>query len=202
MAERLEGKSGSNVSNEVIASFALEADRAQREIDEASGRKRSVLKRAKAAGVNTKALLEALRMKRDDEDRAKLDMRDTIRYTGVIAPSVKLTQTDLFDSLDTRPLNDRMQAQVLEWEAEQNGYAVGLNGGGREECPFDATTPNCLAWYRGWERGQRVIAERMDENAKKADGRLTKRRGGRDKAAGEDVQPDPRQTDIEDQIEA
>ena len=58
----------SNISDEVIASYAIEADRAQRDIDEATGRKRSVLKRAKSDGIKTRLLLAAIKMKRQDPD--------------------------------------------------------------------------------------------------------------------------------------
>lgn len=198
MAPRLE-TAKSNVTNEAIAQFAIEADQAQREIDEATGRKRAVLKRAKGAGVNTKALLSALGMKREDEEMVRLQMRDTIRYAQIVVPAVKLNQDDLFGGIETRALKPKVQAQVLAWDAEQEGYNAGLTGGDRADSRYPEGTPGATQFFKGFIRGQAVIAARMGPDEKKASTSLSKNRDGRMAAAGEagDEQNDG-QTDIED----
>mgnify|MGYP000046402635 CR=1 FL=1 len=176
MAPRLD-PNVSNVSNEVIASFAIEADQAQRDIDEASGRKRAILKRAKGQGVKTDIILAVLAMKKQDEADVLARMRDTLRYAAIIVPNVKLSQADLFDTLDTKPLNARSRADVQEWEAERKGYECGLIGGSMGDCVYAPGTEARVHFERGFVRGQTVIADRMGENAKKADPSRTKRRG-------------------------
>ena len=200
MAPRLEAAK-SNVTNEAIAQFAIEADQAQREIDEASGRKRAVLKRAKGAGVNTKALLTALGMKRDDEERVRLDMRDTIRYAHIVAPAVKMSQDDLFGGFETRALKPKVQAQVQAWEAEQEGYTAGLNGGDRSDSRFPEGSPGSAQFFKGFLRGQSVIAARMGPDEKKASASLVKNRDGKMAAAGDEgegMDQHDGQTDLED----
>ena len=178
MALRLDPAT-SNVSNEVIAGYAVEADRAQRDIDEATGRKRSVLKRAKAEGVKTRVLLAAIKMKRQDPDEVALEMRDSIRYVNIITPGVRLTQAELFTGEDaTRPLNVKVQAEVQAWQAEAGGYADGKQGGHLNDSPHQVGTEARVHYERGWLRGQAVIANEMAPNAKKADPSRTKRRGG------------------------
>ena len=198
MAPRLEN-APSNVTAESIARFAIEADQAQREIDEATGRKRSVLKRAKGAGVNTRALLAALVMKREDEDRATLEVRDTIRYAQIIAPAVKLSQADLFTD-EMRPLKPKIRAEVDAWDAELEGYNNGLNGGSMDDARFPQGTPHHSLFFKGFMRGQAVIAARMGPDEKKADASLVKNRTGKMAAAADDAgdMPPPEQTDLED----
>lgn len=201
MADRLEQAPGSNVSNEAIAQFAIEAGKAQREIDEATGRKRAVLKRAKAAGVDTKALLAALALKKLDPDVVLQQQRDLIRYVGIIAPYVPMTQAELFQGLDTAPLAERAAQDMTTWEAEERGYNAGIAGGGMDDCPFEPGTPAYVAFHEGFIRGQSVIAERMGPaGATQARTSRTKRRSGRDKAAGADTDDDPRQTDLEEAV--
>lgn len=192
MAPRLHTKD-SNVSAELVAAYGIEVGKARRELDEASGRHRAVLKRAKAAGVDTKTLIEVLGMKRQDEDAVRLDMRTRLRYAAILAPGIPLKQSDLFDNLPSKPLNQKAAGAQLEWEAEQKGYDTGLNGGGLEDAVYAKGTPAFVAFARGYERGQAVIAERMGENSKQADSRLTKRRG-KMAAAGDDSNDDVGET--------
>ena len=182
----------SNVSNEVIASYAIEVDRAQRDIDEASGRKRAVLKQAKSDGIKTKVLLAAIRMKKQDPDEVASEMRDAIRYANIIAPGVRLTQAELFSASDApTALNAKTQGRVQDWDAEQRGYESGLNGGTMEDCVFAPGTEGRVHFQHGYVRGQTVIAERMGETAKTADPSRTKRRGGN----GLHVVPDQKELD-------
>ena len=179
----------SNVSDEVIASYAVEADRAQRDIDEATGRKRSVLKRAKSDGIKTRVLLAAIKMKKQDPDEVALEMRDSIRYANIIAPGVRLTQAELFSASDApTALNAKTQGKVQDWDAEQRGYESGLNGGTMDDCVFAPGTEGRVHFQQGFVRGQTVIADRMGENAKKADPSRTKRRGGKPDPAHDDGQ--------------
>lgn len=203
MAPRLSAVGSSNVSNELIASFDVEVSRAQREIDEATGRKRAILARAKKSGIKTKALLAAQRLRKDDSETANMELRDLLRYAGVIAPGIEFSQASLFDGMDDRPLNAKVQGQVQDWDAEQAGYDAGLNGGALEDSPFPAGSEAQTHYHTGYTRGQRVIAERMGDNARQADAGLTKRRG----RAAEAPEPEPdaderRQIDLEDAIQA
>lgn len=198
MAERLEGRK-SNVSNELIASFAIECEQAQREIDEASGKKRAVLKRAKASGLNTKALLAAISIKKQDDDTTKTEERDRLRYAAIIVPGGPWKQEELFADLDLRPLNRKAQAAQTDWEMEMTGYQAGRDGHDKSANPHHAGTPGFVKWQAGWQRGQLHLANTSDpeSNSKVADIGKAKRRSGRDKAA----EPEE-QTDLEDAVAA
>ena len=187
MAARLDPQE-SNVSNEAIAAIAIEVDQAQREIDEATGRKRSILKRAKSQGIKNDILLSVIAMKKQDEIDVQAKLRDTLRYARVIVPHIKLTQADLFGGLDERPLNAKTQGAVKDWEAEQKGYENGMAGGTMDDCVYAPGTEARVHYQRGYVRGQTVIADRMGDNAKKADPSLVKRRGGKKAAAGDDTE--------------
>lgn len=187
MAPRMDTTPPSNVSSEVIAGYAIEYDRAQREKDEAVGRARAILKRAKSAGVKTKLLIAALAQKKQDPDELRIEMRDSIRYCNIIVPLAKLTQADLFNDAE-RPLNSKTQAQMQTWEAEQKGYDCGLIGGTMDDAVFAPGTPAYAAFQTGFTRGQTVIAERMGENSKQADSGLKKRRGKKAAAADDSEQ--------------
>lgn len=199
MADRLDQPAPGNVSNEVIAGFAIEADRAQRAIDEASGKKRAILKRAKAAGVDCDALLAALRAKKRDPDEVRIALRNALRYSGILAPGAKLTQDDLF-GLDERPLNNKVRGEMGAWDADQAGYEAGKAGGQLDDSPYPAGSEAQAHYHTGWSRGQAVIAERMGEHARKADTGRTKRRGKA--AAANDGGDEEDQTELEDAVAA
>lgn len=179
MADRLNPTALPNVSNELIASFAMEADLAQRDIDEAASRKRAVLKRASRAGVRTKTLLAALALRKGDPDEALAELRDLLRYTTVLAPGINFSQTSLFDALDTRPLNEAVQAELLIWDADREGWDCGLAGGSPDDATYAPGSPAANAFIVGFHRGERAAAEKLGENAKQADASRTKPRRGK-----------------------
>lgn len=195
MAPRLDASTQSNTSNEVIVGFALEVARAKRDKDEATGRERAILKRAKAAGVDNEQMLQALQMRKVDAEDVVKKMQTQIRYLNIIHGGVTLTQADLF-GVEQRPLNKKATGAVQAWEAEERGYDCGLNGGGIEDAVYAPGTEAHANFARGFERGQTVIAERMGDNSKKADMSLTKRRGK--KAAAADDSEDPPEDDARD----
>lgn len=202
MAPRLDPAPSSNVSNEVIASYDVELSRAQRDIDEANGRKRAILARAKKSGIKTKTLLAAQRLRQNDNGTANMEMRDLLRYVRIVAPGIDFTQGSLFDGLDDRPLNTKAQGAVLDWQAEQEGYVAGLNGGALDDSPFPEGSEAHMHYHTGFSRGQRVIAERMGDNARQADAGLTKRRTtSREARQARQSDDDARQVDLEDAIE-
>ena len=185
MAARLEPQD-SNVSNEVIAAFAIEVNKAQRDIDEATGRRRAILKRSKADGVKNDILLSVIKMKKQDEDEVRARLRDVLRYAKVIVPHIKLGQADLFDGVDDRPLNTKAQGASQDWTANERGYETGLAGGSMDDCVFAAGTEGRVHFEQGFWRGQAVIADRMGQGVKKADPSLFKKRAG----IGQRPQPD------------
>lgn len=198
MARRLdEEPRKSNVSNELIASFGIEVEQAQREIDEATGRKRSVLKRAKESGLNTKQLLAAISLKKQDADTMIQDERDRLRYARVIAPAGPWTQEDLFGGLDLKPLSRKAQSAQNEWEWEREGYRAGLDGRDKSDNPHVQGAPAHVKWLAGWQRGQLQLATSGDDGGKVASLARRKPRTGKD-AAAEQGAEDREQTDLED----
>lgn len=177
MAERLDPKPRSNVSNEVIAAGGMELDRAQRDIDEATGRKRAILKRLSGSGIKTKPLLAALALRKKDEDSALSDMRDMLRYVHIVAPGIDMSQASLFDDLDVRPLGSATQSEVDCWNAHLAGYEAATEGTGLDDANYEAGSDAQARFHEGYDRGARIAADKMEPNAKQADASRTKKRG-------------------------
>lgn len=193
MADRLNPPALPNVSNELIASFAMEADLAQRDIDEASSRKRSVLRRASRAGVRTKVLLAALSFRKGDPDDAVAELRDLLRYVNVLAPSINFSQSSLFDALDIRPLNEAAQLEIEGWNAHLAGYDAGVAGEGLDDAPYEPHSAAHDRYHEGYDRGSRIGAERLEPGTTMADpDRVKPKRRGKPE---HDV-------DLEDAVEA
>ena len=163
MADRTNSRALPNVSNELIASFAMEADLAQRDIDEASGRKRAVLKRASRVGIRTKTLLAALSLRKGDPDEALAEFRDLLRYATVVAPQIDLSQGSLFDALDIGPLNETTQNEVECWNAHLLGYDAGIAGDAMDDTAYETGSEAHSRYHEGYSRGSQLSAERRPD---------------------------------------
>ena len=169
----------SNVPNETWLQFIREAGATKRDIEEASGRHRSVMKRAKAAGCNPKILALAIAAKRQDSAVVLSEVRDTVRVLNLVG--VEMTQVDLFGSW-TPEVSEKEADAFDQHTAEDFGYRSGKAGQDRAANPNEPGTPFHVAWDAGWIRGQAVIAEQMGPDKKQVTAR--KERPARTAATG------------------
>jgi hypothetical protein len=164
------------VPPEVILSFRRELAGARREIAEAQGRHRAVVKRAKSEGVNVKAMSEVISNHALDQDEVTRHYRDVFRY-GTITGAAYATQTDMFGDagVDT-DVKDSAAIEQREWEAGEAGYAAGKGGVPIDNCPHVAGSPLNQIWCKRWHAGQAAIAGEMGPDETSPVGRS---RGGR-----------------------
>lgn len=155
-----------NVPNETWLEFIREASATKRSIEEATGRHRAVMKRAKAAGCNPAIIASAIAAKRKDAAIVLSEVRDTVRVFNLVG--IPLEQHDLFGSWS--PLVTDKAAEAHDrFTADERGYDAGKAGQDRAGNPFTPGSPFHADWDAGWIKGQAAIAERMHSNAKQAD---------------------------------
>lgn len=158
----------SNVPNETWLQFVREASATKREIEEASGRHRSVMKRAKAAGCNPKIIALAIASKRQDPAIVSNEIRDTVRVLNLVG--VTMTQTDLFAGWSPE-VTEKAAMEHDHFTADERGYDAGKAGQDRDGNPFEPGSPFHVAWDAGWLKGQAAIAAAMAPGATQASAR-------------------------------
>lgn len=156
----------SNVANETILQFVREASATKREIEEASGRHRAVMKRAKAAGLNPKVIALAIGAKKQDPAVVLSEVRETVRTLNLVG--IEMTQGSLFGGWAPQ-VTEKAAQEFDRFTADDRGYEAGKAGQDRGGNPFTPGSPFHQDWDSGWVRGQAAIAERMAPNAKQAD---------------------------------
>lgn len=156
----------SNVANETWLEFIREASATKRGIEEASGRHRAVLKRAKAAGCNPAIIAAAIAAKRKDHAVVMGEVRDSVRVFNLVG--ITIAQTDLFGGWAPE-VTEKAAADHDMFTAEERGYDAGKAGQDRHGNPFTAGSPFFQEWDSGWVKGQAAIAERMAPGASQAD---------------------------------
>jgi hypothetical protein len=161
----------SNVSDNTLQKHIKALAAAKEALDEANGEYRAKLKAAKADGCNQKSLIAALTSRKRDVEAVRLDLRDYVRYLGLL--SMAMTQQDLFGNDDRNAPPD---AELSAWQAGQDGATAGKMGRARDDHPYEAGSEHQAAWDKGWLRGQKSIAKGLNGNTKIASTRR-KRRG-------------------------
>lgn len=178
MAEKLNEtaseRTKSNVSNKLISDYMREAAESKRAIDEATAVHRTILKRAKASGVNQRALLEALSARKNDPDKVIMEMKDTIRYLEI--GGIPLSKSGLFDNLTAEPVDERTQEERGLWAAEEAGYNCGIANGARDDNVFAPGLPTHAKWDEGFLRGKKALAGQTTAADKPASTRRTRNR--------------------------
>ncbi len=155
-------KGQSNVSHETWVEYSKLLNASLRELEEASGAHRAVVKKAKAAGVNPNAILAALRAKRKEETVIAQELRDYVRALHV--NRVTISANDVYGGWETPAPTPEDDA----YDAEQRGYQAGTGNGLREDNPFAAGSEQHAEWDRGWRKGQEALAKQLGDNAKAA----------------------------------
>lgn len=168
MAERIDNTPKSNLSPNTFLELFRELGIAQREIDAATGRKRAILKRAKAAGIDLDALALMQRLAKLETDEAAMRLRNLARYSAWANMPIG-TQADLFGATDDQRPTEKAQAEHNEWQADDAGYQAGKAGDSIDNNPHPAGTPFYDRWRQGWHKGQEVLAHKLAANAAEED---------------------------------
>jgi hypothetical protein len=158
------GKPDGMVSPEVVLEARREITGSKSRLETAQGDHRNVCKRWKNQGVNVKALIEVIQLRRQEPETTVAHFRDVFRY-GRIEKAEFALQLDLFNQVrDTEPTG-KAREQHQEFEAEEAGYIAGRRGFGQEAAPGRPGDKNHTLYLRGWKRGQSQIAKQLGKNA-------------------------------------
>lgn len=131
-----------------------------RKLAEAQADHRNAMKRAKAAGVNNKAMTEAIAMTKEDQVVVEAHHRDLVRYLAWLGSPLG-TQGALFGVSDdaARP-TEKAQTEHTAWAAKEAGYEAGASGTARDQCPYEPGSPLHAQWDEGWREGEtRIIRD-------------------------------------------
>jgi hypothetical protein len=152
----------SNVTAGLVQHWGRELSKTQMAVTEAMGVHRSRVKAAKNAGVDTKALLAGLQMRKRDPEEVMAEVKNGLRYLAFLGLPIG-AQAGLFsnDGEIADQLTDTERAQQAEWEAQVAGYSAGRAGQHRDANPHPPGTPHHVAWDEHYLKGQAAIAAEM-----------------------------------------
>lgn len=168
----------SGPTNEDKLAAIREMKRLGRAKDEAQGVYRSTLKRFKAEGHNTVAILETIKAERRDPDEVAAEMKETLH---LMALRQVITWDEMFKAADDQNVTQRARDDDDMWDADEKGYRAGRNGADRAENPYDAGSERADEWDRSWAKGQASIAAEMGPQGEQAS--AAKKRPARKAAA-------------------
>jgi ribosome modulation factor len=157
----------SNVPAETILHYTHELTRTKRRVDEATSAHRLTVKRAKADGVPTDAILESIAWARLEPEVRRQKMVDRVRVESARYPQSGEILTDLLGRLDTR-VSEKMRFTDTLFDAEQKGYQAGKFAVPVDDCPYDPGTEHAQTWRHFWGQGQAANAAQLGEHAKQA----------------------------------
>lgn len=159
-------KPGSNaLSNDEQAEIMRQYRQQKRVCESENGVLRSIVKRAKTGGMNTKAMIAAVNATKIDPDEVADNLRDQIHLMSVLR--VPITMEQLFADFDAS-VTDKTRREDDLWDAEDKGYRAGRHGVKVEECPYDAGTELHVHWMQEWNKGQAAIARELGPDVKMA----------------------------------
>lgn len=181
MAKALTDKA-SNVSDGTIKQHIREVTTLKEAAESAHGEYRAALKAAKADGVDTKELTEALKARKREPEDVVRSLHTRIRYLALV--NIPVHQMDLFGGAASigpavvadEDLNEE-DAEHARWEAQEVGHKAGLDGDVKENNPHPPGTFRNQAWFGGWKTGQEQLAK-GPAGVKKASTRRTRRPAG------------------------
>jgi hypothetical protein len=159
---------GSNaLSPDEKAEMMREYRKQKRECESANGVLRNIVKRAKAAGMNTKEMLAAIQATKIDPEEVVANLHDRIEYMGIL--HIDIPRDSLFAGMDIELTAKTVHADDI-WDAEDKGYRAGRNGVPIGDNIYDQSDQSELftAWAREWNKGQASIAREMGPDSKPA----------------------------------
>jgi ribosome modulation factor len=152
-------------SNDAALEWMRLYDTQKRKCAEENGVLRNIVKRAKADGMNVKAMSLTHTARKLDPMQVVAEMRDQIRYMTL--RSIPMTGDDLFAGWDTR-LTDKSREIDTLFEADEKGYAAGRAGAKIDDAPYQPGTDLHVEWVKSWKLGQAAIARELGPDVKPA----------------------------------
>jgi ribosome modulation factor len=178
--------SGSNTAANDTAAEHMRLYRQQkRKCEEENGVLRNLIKRAKADGVNTKAMIETVKLTRLDPEVVAQDLKDQLRYMQIIR--IPLTAEDLLAGWDAE-VSSRQSREDDLWDADDKGYRAGRNADDIGSVPYD-DAERAQHWTAAWHKGQAAIARELGPDVKQGD--ASKARPQRDQPGPGDIAEAP-----------
>lgn len=154
----------SDVGNDEVLDWIRQYQSQKRVVDSENGVLRNVVKRAKSAGVNIKAMLATVTAVKDPDEIIR-QIRDTLHYMSL--KKMVVDRDDLFEGWSPQvTARSRMADDV--WTAEDTGYKAGRHGADIAECPYDAGSELQVAWLKWHAKGQETIAKEMGPGGEQA----------------------------------
>jgi ribosome modulation factor len=130
----------------------------------ALGAYRATLKRWGKLGVDTEAVAFALAHRWDDEEELVLAERNKLRMLQ-LSGKVPNIRNRLLKNLTIQEPTTNEANDLAKAKAADLGTQSGINGISRDANPYLPGTELHVHWIEGWLSGQRVIANRMEQNA-------------------------------------
>lgn len=186
----LDHTGSSAVSNDACSDWIRQYRSQKRRCDEEQGVLRNIIKRAKSDGINARAMIAAVNATKQDPEVIAADLRDQIRYMGLI--HLPVSQGQLFEGWDDA-VTAKTQHEDDLWDAEDAGYRAGRHGVPSEESPYAVGTELHVHWLSEWHKGQASIARELGENVKRASS--ARERPAREQPGLHVVQNDDEQAD-------
>ncbi len=177
-AEAAEAKS--NLTPEVYLERARAVQQSYTALQTAQSEHQAMVKRAKNVGIDTKAMLAVMKMRRQDPDGIAMFERNKARYAAWEGLEIG-TQPNLFGATDDQHPTEKAAAEFKAHRAQDDGHHEGASGALRDSNPHLPGSELHARWDTGWLAGQATIADRMGENAKNA--RTGRKRRDPDQAA-------------------
>lgn len=148
-----EKRDPSSVSNEERLAAMREATAAKRVVDEAQGAYRALLKRFKAEGLDTKAIIDTNAASR--QDPAIVAAHEVERLRMMALRSI-VTLDDVLSAADHLNVSAKARAEDNVAGAEESGYAAGKHGVPAEDCPYPSGSEFAAIWSKWHANGQRA----------------------------------------------
>lgn len=156
----------------------------KRVCDSETGKLRAILKKADADGVNTKAMVAAVRATKQDPESVTQLLRDTLQAMAILRIDVSRDEIFSWDATVT----DKTMALDDEWTAQDRGFKAGRDGVPVSDCPYPAGSEFSVQWRNHWAAGQRSLAMELGPQERVAS--AERKRPSR-KAAADAPAPEP-----------
>jgi hypothetical protein len=184
MAERLSKKNKANgtsdvgiVPPETVLEARREITQSKEALEEAQTAHRNLCKRWKGKGLNIKALIEVIQLRRQEPATVVAHFHDVVRYAK-IEKAEFAEQLNLFGQVQNTEPSGAAREQHAEFTVAEAGYMAGRRGFGQDACPHLQGSRAHQVWATNWKRGQAHIAKQLGKNAKVATAAPRKRGTG------------------------
>ena len=170
----LDASMSNTATNDAAADWMRQYRQQKRVCEEANGVLRNIVKRAKADGMNAKAMISAVKATKLDPVEVAKDLQDEIRYMQIIR--IPITAEDLLAAWDSE-VNSKTRREDDLWDADDKGYRAGRAGTDISEMPYDDADLE-KHWVAAWHKGQAAIARELGQDVKQ--GNASRQRPKRD----------------------